>query len=168
MNTTDSIPSVSAATSIPEPKSTQQEQTIKEEIMKQVPKAQYFRFEKIGTEYIDGNTYMVEFTYFDKSKNKDVDSWRYAYVDSTGCRLFDSGDEAVVFMQGLLEKRRGFLQRIKDFDLIDIVGALIALPIVFTFVYIVISSKDTQNAISKEFLAIVSIILGYYFGRNKH
>jgi hypothetical protein len=154
--------------SVPESKSTQQEQMIKEEIIKQVPTAASFRFEKIGTEYIDGNTYMVEFTFVDKNKKKEVDSWRYAYVDSSSCRIFDSGDEAVIFMQGLLEKRRGFLQRIKDFDLIDVVGALIALPIVFTFVYIVITSKDTQNAISKEFLAIVSIILGYYFGRNKH
>jgi hypothetical protein len=150
---------------VSELRSTPQEQRIQEEIKKQVPSADSFRFEKIGTEYIDGNTYMVEFTFKDKNQ-KVVDSWRYAYIDSSDCRLFDSGDEAVVFMQGLLEKRRGFLQRIKDFDLIDVVGALIALPIVFTFVYIVITSQDTQNAISKEFLAIVSIILGYYFGRN--
>jgi hypothetical protein len=149
------------------PTSNPQEQRIREEISKQVPSASAFRFEKIGTEYIDGNTYMVEFSFIDKKGNED-ESWRYAYVDSSDCRLFDSGDEAVIFMQGLLEKRRGFLQRIKDFDLIDVVGALIALPIVFTFVFIVITSKDTQNAISKEFLAIVSIILGYYFGRNKH
>jgi len=154
--------------SISETRNSQQEQQIIDEIKKQVPDAKLFRFEKIGTEYIDGNTYMVEFAFFDKNKKKEIDSWRYAYIDSAGPRIFDSGDEAVIFMQGLLEKRRGFLQRIKDFDLIDIVGALIALPIVFTFVYIVITSKDPQNAISKDFLAIVSIILGYYFGRNKH
>ncbi len=141
------------------------EKTIILAIRQRFPDARTFRFDKIGAEFIEGNTYMVEFE-SDLIKNK-ANSWLYSYVDSSGCRLFDTGDEAVIFMQGILEKRRTFWQRIKDFDLVDIVGAIIALPIVFAFVYIVITSKDPQNAISKDFLAIVSIILGYYFGRNK-
>lgn len=145
---------------------TPQEKLISDEIRKQFPDAHNFRFDRIGTEFIDGNTYMVEFI-TDDIKNKS-NSWFYAYVDSADCRLFNTGDEAVVFMQSILEKRRGFLQRLKDFDLLDIIGALIALPIAFAFVYIVVTTKnDAQNAISKEFLAIVSLILGYYFGRNK-
>ena|SRR6185436_6616595 len=144
---------------------TPQEKLIIEEIKKQYPDAHNYRFDRIGTEFIDGNTYMVEFI-TDDIKNKS-NSWFYAYADSADCRLFNTGDEAVVFMQGLLEKKSSFLHRIKDFDLLDIIGALIALPIAFAFVYIVVTTRDAQNAISKEFLAIVSLILGYYFGRNK-
>jgi hypothetical protein len=128
---------------------TPQEKLIIEEIKKQYPDAHNYRFDRIGTEFIDGNTYMVEFI-TDDIKNKS-NSWFYAYADSADCRLFNTGDEAVVFMQGLLEKKSSFLHRIKDFDL----------------VYIVVTTRDAQNAISKEFLAIVSLILGYYFGRNK-
>ncbi len=150
---------------IPTREYTKDEKSIIEEIEKQYPDARDWRFDRVGNEFIDGNTYMVAFR--TKEIKNSANSWYYAYVDSTGCRLLNNGDEAVVFMQALLEKRRGFLQRLKDFDLLDIIGALIALPIIFTFVYIVVTTRDTQNAISKEFLTIVSLILGYYFGRNK-
>jgi hypothetical protein len=153
------------AQSVPTREFTPQEKLIRDEIRKQFPNADHFRFDRIGTEFIDGNTYMVEF--ITPEIRNPSNSWFYAYVDSAECRLFNTGDEAVVFMQSLLERRRGFLQRLKDFDLLDIIGALIALPIVFAFVYIVITTRDAQNAISKEFLTIVSLILGYYFGRNK-
>lgn len=144
---------------------TKDEKAIIEEIQKQYPDATEWRFDKVGSEFIEGNTYMVMFTTKDiKDKNN---SWFYAYVDADGCRLLNTGDEAVVFMQGLLEKRRGFVQRLKDFDLLDIVGAIIAIPIIFTFIYIVIAAKGNSEAVSKEFLTIVSLILGYYFGRNK-
>jgi hypothetical protein len=163
MVTTESSPGTIAKIAARE--YTEDEKSIIEEIEKQYPDARDWRFDRVGNEFIDGNTYLVSFK-TDEIKNR-ANSWYYAYVDPSGCRLLSNGDEAVVFMQALLEKRRGFLQRLRDFDLLDIIGALIALPITFTFVYIVATTKDSQNAISKEFLTIVSLILGYYFGRNK-
>jgi hypothetical protein len=140
------------------------EKTIIKEVQKKFYDADNFRFNRVGNKFEEGNTYIVEFITKDRSKNM---SWYYAYIDKTECLLFDDGDETIVYMQNLLEKRRSFLQRLRDFDFLDIVGALIAFPIIIAFVYIVVLSKGGQNAVSKELLTIVSLILGYYFGRNK-
>jgi len=143
---------------------TEDEKTIIKEVQKQFNDAENFRFNRVGNKFEEGNTYMVEFS--TKERRKDM-SWYYAYVDKTECQLFDEGEEAIVYMQTLLDKRRSFLQRLRDFDFLDIVGALIAFPIIIAFVYIVVLSKGSQDAVSKELLTIVSLILGYYFGRNK-
>lgn len=160
---------VATVAHIPTGDTTEREYTYDEsamikEIRNRYRDATNWRFEKIGLEFIDGNTYTVWFT------TKDVpdinNAWFYAYVDKSGCRLFDDGDQTVAFMQGILEQRRNFWQRIKDFDFLDIIGACIALPIIFAFVYIIMTAKGTADAIGNEFLTIVSLILGYYFGRN--
>lgn len=144
---------------------TQDELAMIGEVHQRFPDASDWRFDKIGSEFIDGNTYTVYFA-TKQILNKD-NSWFYAYVDKSGCRLFNDGDQAVAFMQGVLERRRSFVQRLRDFDFLDIIGALIALPITFAFVFIIVAERGGEDAISKEFLAIVSLILGYYFGRNK-
>lgn len=141
------------------------EKLIVEAVQKLFKDASDFRFGRVGNQFEDGNTYTVEFTTKDIEK-KDY-SWFYAYVDASGCQLLKDGEDAIVFMQALLDKRRSFVQRLRDFDLLDIIGAVIAFMIVSAFVYIILVTRDSQNAISKEFLTIVSMVLGYYFGRNK-
>lgn len=144
---------------------TSEEKLIIQAIHRKYPDASDFRFAQVGSEFADGNTYSAVFT--TSEINDDESSWYYAYVDASGAKLLDDGEKAIVFMQALLEKRKSILQRLKDFDFLDIIGACIALPIIFAFVYIVVTAKGTANAVSNEFLAIVSLILGYYFGRNK-
>ena len=137
---------------------------IEEEIKQQYKDVTNFRYKKVGEKFLDGDTYYVEYITPDLSK---ADSFYYAYINAEGCTLFENGDQAIVHMQTLLDKRKNFLQRLRDFDFLDIIGAIIALPIIFAFIYIVVAAKGDPNAVSKEFLTIVSLILGYYFGRNK-
>jgi hypothetical protein len=134
------------------------------EIQRKYKDADDFRFDRVGNKFEEGNTFMVEYSSADIKKEH---AWFYAYVDKTGCQLFTDGEAAITHMQTLLDQKRGFLQRVKDFDFLDIIGALIALPITVTFVVIVLRANGAENAVSKEFLTIVSLILGYYFGRNK-
>lgn len=139
-------------------------QLIEEEVKYQFKDASDFRFRRVGEDFLEGDTYYLEF------KTKELarkDSYYYAYVNAEGCKLFENGEQIIVNMQGQLEKRKNFFQRLKDFDFLDIVGSLIALPIIFAFVYIVIAERGNSASVSKEYLTIVSLILGYYFGRNK-
>jgi hypothetical protein len=140
------------------------EKKIVDAVKKLYKGASDFRFDRVGNQIADGNTYMVDFK--TKELGKAV-SWYYAYVDSSGCQLLKDGEEAIVFMQNLLDKRRSFIQRLKEFDLLDIIGAGIAFLILVPFAYTLFITKGTQGSISTEFLTIVSLILGYYFGRNK-
>lgn len=140
------------------------EKIIADEILKRIKDSKDFRFSRVGSQFSEGNIYMVEFASEEIPKYK---SWFYAYVNQEGCKLLEDGEEAIVYMQNMLEGRRTFLQRIREFDLLDIVSALIAFMIVGSFVWITLTTRDAPNAISKEFLTIVSLVLGYYFGRNK-
>jgi hypothetical protein len=129
------------------------------------PDAKDFKFKHIGEEFLDGSTYYTEYTTADLEKNV---SFYYAFVNRDGkIELLDDGEEVIIHMQNLLERRKSFSQRLRDFDLLDIIGAIIALPLIFAFIYIVIVSRGNAEGVSKEFLTIVSLILGYYFGRNK-
>jgi len=139
-------------------------QQIEEEVRYLYKDATDFRFRKVGEDFLEGDTYYLEFRTRELGKDK---SFYYAYVNTEGVKLFDNGEQTIVHMQALLEKRKSFIQRLKDFDFLDIIGAFIALPIIFAFIYIVVAEKGNPAAISKEFLTIVSLILGYYFGRNK-
>ncbi len=142
----------------------QDEKEITNAVKKLYKDAADFRFDRVGNQFADGNTYMVDFKTKELSKTV---SWYYAYVDSSGCQLLKDGEEAIVFMQNLLDKRRSFTQRLKEFDLLDIVGAAIALLILVPFAYTIFVTKGTQGSINTEFLTMVSLVLGYYFGRNK-
>lgn len=152
-----------ATAAIP-PEMTADEKLIVREVQKKFKDAHDFRFDRVGNKYEEGNTYMVEYLTADLRKEL---SWHYAYVDPSGCQLFADGDAAITHMQTLLDQKRSFITRLRDFDILDLVGAAIALPIIGSFVYILFVTRGAEDAISKEFLTIVSLILGYYFGRNK-
>ena len=139
-------------------------QMIEKEVKSLYPDATDFTFKIVGENFLDGKTYYTGYKTKQLSRNN---SFYYAFISSDGCTLLDDGEEVIIHMQNLLEKRKSITQRLKDFDLLDIIGAIIALPLIFAFIYIVITSRGNPDSVSKEFLAIVSIILGYYFGRNK-
>lgn len=139
-------------------------QLIENEVKSLYKDAHDFRYERVGEDFLDGDTYYLEF----KAKGiSSKDSYYYAYINAEGVKLFENGKQTIVHMQGQLEKRKNIVQRLKDFDFLDIIGSLIALPIIFSFIYIVIIERGSPESISKEYLTIVSLILGYYFGRNK-
>lgn len=148
-------------------KATEEEKTkqlIEREVRSLYKDAGDFRFERVGEDFLDGDTYYLEF----KSRGiSQKDSYYYAYSNVEGVKLFENGKQTIVHMQAQLEKRKSFIQRLKDFDFLDIIGSLIALPIIFAFIYIVIAERGNPTSVSKEYLTIVSLILGYYFGRNK-
>lgn len=113
-------------------------QWIEKEVKSLYKDANEFRYERIGEDFLDGDTYYLEF----KSKGiSKKDSYYYAYIDAEGVKLFENGKQTIVHMQSQLEKRKSVIQRLKDFDFLDIIGSLIALPIIFTFIYIVIAEK---------------------------
>lgn len=139
-------------------------QLIEKEVKSLYTDATDFRYERVGEDFLDGDTYYLEF----KSKGiSKKDSYYYAYINTEGVKLFENGKQTIVHMQSQLEKRKNVIQRLKDFDFLDIIGSLIALPIIFAFIYIVIAERGNATSVSKEYLTIVSLILGYYFGRNK-
>jgi hypothetical protein len=143
---------------------TTEEERIIGAIQKQNNRARNFRFKRIGNRFQEGNTYSVEYDAPDVEKYY---SWYYVYITDKDCQILENGEDAIVHMQTLLERKRSFMQRLNDFDFLDFIGALIALPIILAFVFVTVTSKNPQDAVSKEFLTIVSLILGYYFGRNK-
>ena len=88
------------------------------------------------------------------------------FIDKDECRLFDDGFELVKAVQALSERRKSLLERISDFDLPDLIGGLIAILITLSVVLLLIFNKSTEG-ISKDFMAVFALILGYYFGRAR-
>jgi hypothetical protein len=138
----------------------QSREMINKEILKQYPDAKDFRISPIGESLIDGYTYYVAFT---TAEENSEDSFFYAFLDKNGCKLLDDGEDVIKHFEVLLDRKKNVLQRLSEFDLLDIVGAFLALMIVGAFTWLI----TTGAKISAEFLAIVSLVLGYYFGRSK-
>ena len=77
-------------------------------------------------------------------------------------KLYDDGVNVIEGLQVILDKRRSFLQRLNEFTLVEMIGAVIAMVVTVAFVYSVVGAKE----ISKEITGIFGIIAGYYFGKN--
>jgi hypothetical protein len=65
-----------------------------------------------------------------------------------------------------LDSRRSFWQRLREFSLVEVMGAVIALCVTALFIYLSIEGINNPDALSKEFTGIFGIIVGYYFGKN--
>jgi hypothetical protein len=113
-------------------------------------------FELVVEDFLDGSVYYVEF-------GKGPDDFCYAFVDERRVRLCDDGVQLVKDLQMLLDKRRTVWQRLKEFSIVDAVGALIALGVTAAFIVLV---AIPSGQVSKEFLSIFGIIVGYYFGKS--
>ncbi len=135
------------------------EERIITEIKKMHPDADHFSFEKVGGLFIGGQAYYVDF------QSPTVEEpFYYALVDKDGVTIYTDGIEVLKALQAILDKRRSFWQRISDFDFTDAVAAVIAILVSLTFVGLMIFRTDGAG---KEFLAIFSLIVGYYFGKQK-
>lgn len=136
------------------------EKLITNEVLRQYSDASEFKISPIGDSLIEGYTFYVGFS---TKHEAPEDSFFYAFIDKNGCKLLDDGEDLVKYFEILLDRKKSILQRLSDFDLLDIVGAFLALMIVGSFTWLIC----IQAKITSEFLAIVSLVLGYYFGRSK-
>jgi len=141
------------------------DKSISEEISKAYPKASNIKINKIGLEMPEGRTYYAEFTAGEE------EDFSYIFVQKDGdCRLLDDGESLVSFFQGLLDKKRSILQRFSEFNFNDFIGAFIAFAVIGSFTVLIMHASWNGNlgdqTISKEYLAIVAIVLGFYFGRS--
>jgi hypothetical protein len=136
------------------------EELIISKIKKIHPDADRFQIQEVGSPFIGGQAYYIEF----HSPTVGADeAFFYAFVANGACSLYEDGLEVIKALEERLERRRSFWQRISDFDFTETVGAIIALMIALTFVIMLVIKVDP----SKEFFALFSLIVGYYFGRNK-
>ncbi len=138
---------------------------VEEEVKRTYQHSGEVKIAEIGLEMPEGNTFYAEFN------NGESDDFCYAFVQKNGeCRLFDDGETLVRFFQGLLDKKRSILQRFSEFNFNDFIGAFIAFAVIGSFTILIMHASWNGNlgdqTISKEYLAIVSIVLGFYFGRS--
>jgi hypothetical protein len=140
-----------------------EKEKIEKAIINKVKEAANFDFLKSEGRIAEGTAYYVEFT---STKVQPDDCYFYAFVDKDDCRLYNDGFELVNSVQVHYERNRSLIQRFRDFELPDVMAAVIGLLVTITLVYIVVKDGGTTN-ISKEFLAVFTLVLGYYFGRNQ-
>ena len=125
-----------------------------------------FKIAEIGFDMPEGTMLYADF------KANAEDDFCYALVKPDGtCKLFDSGEEMVRFFQSLMDRKRSFLQRFSELNFNDLIGAFIAFVIIGSFAVLIVhggwNGSLSGDTISKEYLAIVSVVLGFYFGRSR-
>ncbi len=138
------------------------EELIQEEIKKRHGDAASFNIQQVAGEFLDGRSYYAE---FESPTVPAGENFYYAFVKKNQkCMLYEDGMDVIKGLQTILDERRNFWQRMKDFDFTDTVAAIIAILISLTFVGLMIFRTE---GVGKEFLAIFSVILGYYFGKTR-
>jgi hypothetical protein len=141
------------------------ESIVIEEVKKGYIDAENIKVCEIGFEMPEGKALYAEF------KDKKGENFCYALVPpDRKCILFNDGEELVRFFQNLLDRKRSLWQRFSEINFNDMIGAFIAFAIVGSFAVLVIHAgwigNMKEDTISKEFIAIVSMVLGFYFGRS--
>jgi hypothetical protein len=123
------------------------------------PSATDITFQLVVDRFLEGSVYYSEF----KSQNiKPDETFFYSLVQKDNrVRLYDDGVDVIEGLQEILDKRRSFLQRLNEFSLVEMIGAVIAVLVTATFIYSVVMGQ-----LSQELTGIFGIISGYYFGKN--
>lgn len=158
------------------------------------------RIETVEDQFDIGNVYYVEFMTWADEENEDDDDesesgigrkktqpevddeapshiWEgdffYVLVDAKNeVHLYDDGVEVIRGLNTILQRKKTFLQRLAEFSLVDVVGAVIALFITVAFVgrYLVQYKSgniviEPNPGIDKDLVSIFTVVVGYYFGR---
>jgi hypothetical protein len=97
----------------------------------------------------------------------------YVLVDEKSeVHLYDDGIEVIRALNTILQRKKTFLQRLAEFSLVDVVGAIIAIFITSTFVVRYAFqytsghiSVEPNASIDKDLVSIFTVVVGYYFGR---
>jgi hypothetical protein len=147
------------------------EEAVRIEIPKQYPGAMEIVVSEIGVTTPEGKALYADFKKPNAVNNKMVKDFCYAMVLANGTvKLMDDGEELVRYFQTILDRKRSLWSRFNELNFNDMIGAFIAFTVVGTFAFLVIyaaaGGRPSGDWVSKEFLAIVSVVLGFYFGRN--
>ena len=155
---------------------TQIETAVADAILKEYPGSRDIVPSEIGIKMAEGMSMYAEFNRpadnpADASKGKMQADFCYVVIFPDGnTKLLDDGEDLVLYFQTLLDRKRTIWQRFSELNFNDLIGAFIAFAIVGGFTFLVIHAAlnniPPEDWISKEFLAIVALVLGFYFGRN--
>lgn len=115
----------------------------------------------VANNFLNGSVYYAEFQ-VDPPDPK-ADTFCYVLVNAAGARIFDDGVAIIRELQTDLDRRRSFFQRLGDFTINDLIGAIIALVVTAGFAAILYQGTLETNA---QLLAVFTLILGYYFGKT--
>jgi hypothetical protein len=129
------------------------------------PTAQNIYISKVVSDFMESDVYYVA---WDSSRYNNKDSFSYVLVTKDGIlRTYEDGVSAMEKLKDILDGRRTFWQRLREFSLFEVMAALIALCVTGVFIFLSFYSSITdKNALSTEFMGIFGIIIGYYFGKN--
>ncbi len=128
------------------------------------PTAHNIYMSKVVSDFVESDVYYVS---WDSNKYQDKDSFSYVLVTKDGVvRTYEDGVSAMEKLKDILDSQRTFWQRLREFSLFEVMAALIALCVTGVFIFLSLWSINDPNALSKEFLGIFGIIVGYYFGKN--
>jgi hypothetical protein len=109
------------------------------------------------TDILDGSVYYAEFV----SKD-DGEDFVYVYVHKSQIEVYEDGIQLVQRLLERLMHRRSILQRMQDFTMTELVCALITVSLV---VGVIVSACATGDP-NKELVGLLSLVIGYYFGRH--
>jgi hypothetical protein len=149
---------------MPKPTKAELETLLKEKVSSEYLEAKDIKVCEIGVDMPEGKAFYAEFT------DHDGPDFCYALVQQDGqCKIFNDGEALVMFFQNLLDRKRSLWQRFSELNFNDLISAFIAFTIIGSFAFLTIRAgwvgTPSDSVISKEFLAIVSLVLGFYFGR---
>ncbi|MBI5932382.1 MAG: hypothetical protein HY867_01640 [Chloroflexi bacterium] len=161
---------------MPELSKSQLEKAVVDAIQKGFPGSTDFVLADIGIKMAEGVSMYAEFKRLsdnpaDAKRGRMQEDFCYVIVFPNGdTKLLDNGEELVLYFQALLDRKRTVWQRFSELNFNDMIGAFIAFAVIGGFTFLIIHAAlnniPPEDWISKEFLAIVSMVLGFYFGRN--
>ncbi|HEV3457612.1 MAG TPA: hypothetical protein VHG32_13700 [Thermoanaerobaculia bacterium] len=129
------------------------------------------KLELVLDDFLGGSVHYLEYLSDETSKS---DAFFYAYTTKDGeVKLYDDGIEAIARLKDVLDRRRSLLQRLSEFTLVELIGAMIALSVTVSFVWLSVrggqvsgQTGDLNRGLNRDFIGIFGIIVGYYFGKN--
>lgn len=161
---------------MPELSKPQVEKSVLDAVVKGFPGATDIVLADIGINMAEGVSMYAEFKRLaddpaDAKKGRMEEDFCYVIVFPNGdTKLLNNGEELVLYFQALLDRKRTVWQRFSELNFNDMIGAFIAFAVIGGFTFLIIRASlnniPSEDWISKEFLAIVSMVLGFYFGRN--
>jgi hypothetical protein len=112
--------------------------------------------------FVLGPVYYVE---WEDKQADDQDCFCYALVHKE-VEIYDDGVQLVQRMKQILDERKTLFQHIGEFTFNELIGALIAVVLTVVFCVTLRDTTPPPN-VNKEFLGLVMLIAGYYFGKGK-
>ena len=122
------------------------------------PNLKFTRVNSVSTDLSDGEIYYSEF----ENRTDEEDGFCYVFKTEKGFDVAGDGVELLKKITAKLEAKKNIVQRMKDFDLNDMMGAAIGLIMVTSMMIWGL----TKGEINKDVLSIVTLITGYYYGKS--